>query len=102
MQTYTPPVCWLRAGTIPRQLSQAKPAPPWPTPPAGSIFQLGGAARLIIDMLWLVQAHHRPLLFTVRAVGAAAIASSSALVINARLATLFRAVATTLNWLPAS
>src|SRR5439155_19249631 len=33
-QTFTPPGCWLREGTIPTQLSQDKPAPPTPAPPA--------------------------------------------------------------------
>src|SRR5262245_693303 len=51
-QTFTPPGCSLRAVTIPVQLSQAKPAPPVPTPPWGPIcmVQLGGAAVLNNDM----------------------------------------------------
>src|SRR6478609_2823817 len=46
-QTFTPPGCRLRAGTIPTQLSHDKPAPPTPAPPAPfRHFQLGGDAVL--------------------------------------------------------
>src|SRR4051794_38699604 len=88
-QTFTPPGCWLREGTIPTQLSQDKPAPPTPASPAPlRHFQLGGAEVLNSALLWLCHAQNRPLLVRIRAAGAAATTSSSACVGKARLATL--------------